>query len=162
VRKRPASRILLIDENARVLLFRFFFKEGALAGTVFWATPGGEVDEGEGFEAAAHRELFEETGLQVQELGPCVAERKFLLLLPDGEEVEAHERFFLVHSSAVKLSFEHQTEEEKQVMTEHKWWTVDELSQASETVYPLDLADIVRSLHEAHVLLVDIAASSDA
>jgi 8-oxo-dGTP pyrophosphatase MutT (NUDIX family) len=53
-----------------VLLFRFSYKRGALAGRTYWATPGGGLEEGDTFEQAAIRELKEETGLHVDTIGP--------------------------------------------------------------------------------------------
>ena len=59
MRERPSSRLLVIDPEGRLLLFRFAFKTGALAGSVFWATPGGGLDPGETYEDAARRELLD-------------------------------------------------------------------------------------------------------
>ncbi|NWN18266.1 NUDIX domain-containing protein, partial [Escherichia coli] len=59
---RPTSRWLIVDVQGRVLLFRFDYADGPLAGTGFWATPGGGCDPGETYADAARRELFEETG----------------------------------------------------------------------------------------------------
>ena len=44
---RPTSRWLIVDGQGRVLLFRFDYADGPLAGTAFWATPGGGCDPGE-------------------------------------------------------------------------------------------------------------------
>jgi ADP-ribose pyrophosphatase YjhB (NUDIX family) len=66
VQKRPSSRLLVINENRRVLLFRFEHKRGPLSGQVFWATPGGGLEDGESYEDAALRELFEEVGVIVE------------------------------------------------------------------------------------------------
>lgn len=63
MRERKASRLLVINPADEVLLFRFVHKDGALAGRDYWATPGGGVEEGETFHAAALRELREETAL---------------------------------------------------------------------------------------------------
>ena len=65
---RPTSRWLIVDGQGRVLLFRFDYADGPLAGTAFWATPGGGCDPGETYADAACRELFEETGVRSVEL----------------------------------------------------------------------------------------------
>ena len=57
--ERPAARVLLLDAQDRVLLFRF----DAGDRPAFWATPGGAIDPGESYADAAKRELREETGL---------------------------------------------------------------------------------------------------
>jgi 8-oxo-dGTP diphosphatase len=79
MRRRRSTRLLIIEPAGRVLLFRFIFKKGALAGQDYWATPGGGVEEGETFEQAAIRELREETGIRVESVGPQVAQREFVL-----------------------------------------------------------------------------------
>jgi 8-oxo-dGTP pyrophosphatase MutT (NUDIX family) len=60
VEQRRAARIILLDESERVLLFRGGDPARPDAGT-WWFTPGGAVEPGESTEAAARRELKEET-----------------------------------------------------------------------------------------------------
>jgi 8-oxo-dGTP diphosphatase len=57
MRRRPSATLLLLDEENRVLLFRFVYKNGALAGRDYWATPEGGLEGGETFEEGAKREL---------------------------------------------------------------------------------------------------------
>lgn len=146
LRTRSSSRLLVIDAADRLLLFRFAYKSGALAGSSFWATPGGELDPGETFAEAAIRELFEETGLRVADAGAEVATRTFTMQLPDGEHVQADERFFVVRAANTELSREHWTALERDVMSEHRWWSRAELAQAEETVFPENLAEMLAQL----------------
>lgn len=146
LRRRPSSRLLVLDPDNRVLLFRFAHNKSALAGQTYWATPGGGVEEGESFADAARRELFEETGIRVAAVGQHVAEREFVLQLMDGEYVTAEERFFVVRVADRALSRDHWTSVEIEVMTDHRWWSADELRSTSETVFPETLASILAGL----------------
>ena len=66
MRARPSARLILLDPQDRVLLFLFHHREGPLAGSRFWATPGGSLEPSETYAQAAHRELFEETGIEAE------------------------------------------------------------------------------------------------
>ena len=134
---------MIIEPAGRVLLVRFVFKKGALAGEDYWATPGGGVEEGETFEQAAIRELREETGIRVESVGPQVGQREFVLQLSDGEHVVADERFFRVEAKEATLSRDEWTAEEVEVMVAHRWWSRDELSQTAETVWPENLIEML-------------------
>lgn len=143
LRSRPASRLLLLDPHDRVLLFRFVHRDGALAGKTYWATPGGGVDEGESFEQAAIRELWEETGLRVDNVGAAVSQRMFVLQLTTGEHVMADERFFVVRTESEAISSEQWTALELEVMAEHRWWSQAELAQTSDPVFPENLLEML-------------------
>ncbi|HEY9677044.1 MAG TPA: NUDIX domain-containing protein [Drouetiella sp.] len=145
---RPSARLLVLDESNHLLLFRFEYKRGALAGHNYWATPGGGVDPGETFEQAAKRELFEETGFVVDDVGAEVESREFKLQLPDGEFVMADERYFVVRTAQTKLSNANLTELEVEVMAEHRWWSIDEIASSEEKIYPENLAELLRRIQE--------------
>lgn len=57
--------MLVLDRHGRILLQER--DERAVIDPERWGLPGGHVDDGESFESAAHRELAEETGI---DLGP--------------------------------------------------------------------------------------------
>jgi 8-oxo-dGTP pyrophosphatase MutT (NUDIX family) len=140
---RPSARLLVLDAAGRVLLFRFVHLTGPMAGRQYWATPGGALEEGETFEQAAIRELQEETGIRTTDVGRQIARRQFELQLPDGERVSADERYFAVRTPETAISREGWTEVEKGLMTCHRWWSLDDLSRTTETVFPEDLIEML-------------------
>ncbi len=142
MRARPSARLLVVDLEGRVLLFRFAPAEGA----AFWATPGGELEPGETFAAAAIRELREETGLAVHNPGPEVARRQCALPMPSGETAWADERFFLIRIEAFDPGRDGWTDVEREVMTEHRWWTREALRATTDQVWPEDLAAMLDGL----------------
>ncbi len=135
---RPAARLLVIDPAQRILLFRFT----PPAAAPFWATPGGAVDPGETYGQAARRELYEETGYDLDP-GPEIAQRSVEFTTIEGQDVLADERYFMVRGAGGAISDAEHTELERRVMTEHRWWTLKQLRTTDQIVFPEDLADLI-------------------
>ena len=141
---RPSARLLVVDPEDRVLLLRFNHRNGPLAGQVYWATPGGALEPTETWEAAALRELAEETGIVAADPGRPVHARDFPLQMPDGSWVEAQERFFLIRVPAAEVDTARRTAHEAEVLDRHRWWSLSELGRTTDIVHPGNLPDILR------------------
>lgn len=135
---RPAARILLVDARGRVLMFRFTPTDRP----PLWCTPGGAVDPGESYAAAAGRELWEETGLD-RDCGPEIAQRTVEFRTFEGTEVTADERYFRVDIDDHAVAAGKLTEQEQQLMAGWHWFDRAEISAHPETMYPADLVDML-------------------
>lgn len=139
MRTRPSSRLIILSPENDVLLFNFSHKNDALSGMSYWATPGGGLELNESFEQAALRELQEETGLKRDSAGAVVASRTFPMQLPDGETVLAEERFFIIHAEKADIDCSGWSDNEKSVIQNYHWWTLEELRDTNKTIFPHDL-----------------------
>lgn len=140
LRLRPAARLIVLDPEGRALMFRY----DVPGRDPFWVTAGGEVDPGESFEDAARRELFEETGITADP-GPQIARMMPEFVTVEGEPVQADERFFLVRVADTAVNTAGHTALEQALMTQHRWFTLDELENWHEAVFPVELAAMIRS-----------------
>jgi 8-oxo-dGTP pyrophosphatase MutT (NUDIX family) len=139
---RRASRVLLIDEFDRVLLFRGC--DPALPEVKYWFSVGGGIDEGEDVRQAACREVFEETGIRVDPaelVGPIheeVTEFGF-----DGRWIRQHQVFFVLRVVNAVIDTAGFEAIEVATMDCHRWWSVSDLRTTTQTCHPSVLGTLL-------------------
>ena len=139
---RLTSRILLLDRDNRVLLF--LTKAPDTSGVARWLTPGGGVDPGETHHQAALRELEEETGLVLDDVGEPVWSHDFVVEWDAADHDTGHAEFYTAVVDAFEPSDEQWTDDERVDVLAHKWWTLAELIATDEPYEPTELVSLVR------------------
>lgn len=144
---RFVSRVIVLDPADRVLLF--FARLGHSVeperrpdAVGFWALPGGGVEAGETHEAAAVRELTEETGLVAIAPMRLVATRTALYPWK-GRRYRSNEHFYVTRCDGDRLDTSGWQEGDKRWMSDLGWWTLDRLAATNDIVRPPGLVSLV-------------------
>ncbi len=139
-RLRKSARVIVLDPDDRALMFRF----DVPGRPPFWVTAGGECEPDESFKDAAKRELMEETGIDADP-GPQIARTTPEFVTVEGEPVQADERYFIVRVDGAEINTAGHTALEQKLMTQHRWFALEELSSWHELVFPENLGDLIAS-----------------
>ena len=142
-RLRLAGRVIVLDPEDRILLFRY--DDGPPNGR-HWCTPGGGLNDGEDYAAGARRELAEETGWTDVALGEEIFERMLTMEYED-EIVRQQERFFLARVPTARRALgEVAAMHVSDGIAAWHWWTLAEMDSTAETIWPSGLADLIRGV----------------
>lgn len=129
---RPAARVLLLDPEDRILLQQI--RPDQREARTLWITPGGGLAPGETHRQAALRELREEVGQEIAELGPCVWVRNHIFEFR-GTRYRQRERFFLARTASSAIDTSRQDSIEVDIVVGYRWWKLNEIQAAAEPVF---------------------------
>ena len=138
-RTRAAARLVIFDDEGRVLLLRHVDRTGK----DFWATPGGGLEPGETEEQAARREAAEELGaadVQLTRLWTADTELMFA-----NHSISQTETFFLMPRPPRLLGPSVAAAHRDEGIVEVRWWSLEEIAASQEPLFPTDLAERIRT-----------------
>lgn len=167
---RSSVKVILLNDNNEILLMcaddpNTTSTDGKYYGR-FWFLIGGEIEKDESIEDAAIREIYEETGIKKEEieLGPLVWFGEFDLNL-SGTITRLKQKFIVAKTKKYNLSLTNLDDREKKVIKEIKWFTLEEIKNSKEIIFPvlLDkyLPDIIAKKYPQKPLEIDLAKQPD-
>lgn len=126
---RTSARIILLDEDGRVLLLRGFDPAAPTPAVHWWFTVGGQTLPGEKLADGAVRELVEETGLSVPSgrlVGPLW--RRVAVFDFNGTTIRSEELFFVHRTKRFEPATDGRTNLEQRYITGHRWCDAEEIA----------------------------------
>ena len=134
---RVAVRAVVLCPKREVLLF---CHRNKLDGKLYWFTPGGGIEAGESHAQCLQRELLEELGLEVVEMGPLLGRHDFITL--DGFVPTHNEHYiYLVHAPEIEPVMRDCGEQ--QGLEAIRWFPLAQLLDATLPIYPLGLGEVL-------------------
>lgn len=141
---RRAARVLLINADDRVLLFRGCDPDSP--DHLFWVTVGGGLEPGESPVDGALRELFEETGLSLERDALSGPVRHEVVRFPfGGRWYDQEQEFYVARVASWVVDTSGFDAGERASIDSHHWWAAEELEATDERFYPAELPTLVRS-----------------
>ncbi|NTF64937.1 NUDIX hydrolase [Rhizobium rhizogenes] len=135
-------RVILLSSRGRVLLIRYRNTDPSGVDRPCWTTAGGGMEAGETIADTALREIREETGISAVSLGPVVWYGEDSIRSGDWG-VTFKEHFIVAHSKTEDVRKDGWTEHEHQQILDMRWWSIQEIGESCDLIYPIGLHDLL-------------------
>lgn len=129
---RPTVKLLLLDEQNHLLLIH---SKDPSSSQDCWYPVGGGIEPGETLQLAAVREAAEETGLLELSTGVPVWIRDHAYTY-DGREEAVHEEWLLHRVKRFDPAPSALTDYESKTIQGFHWWSIEDLVESTDSVYP--------------------------
>jgi ADP-ribose pyrophosphatase YjhB (NUDIX family) len=146
---RIGARVLLLDQQDRVLLIHA--RDPDDPGHHWWELPGGGLDDGESLERAARREITEETGIELDQLGPQVWIRESRFHYRNRDHHRIDHVFLATCAHPEPTAATTFTDNEKAGLIERTWFTAPELHKCEDKLLPAELPTLLDAILSGHV-----------
>lgn len=160
-RLRLAARAVVLDAARRVLLVHFVFGALEHLPNGLWACPGGGIEPSETLADGLRRELREELGLDIVDVGPPIWRKEHFFPMDGGWDGQC-DTFYLVEVDTFEPS---PTLSAAELLAENvdacRWWTIAEL-RAAQIAYdaaPQDPGVMTFSPRRLGHLITDVLAN---
>ena len=165
---RSAVRVVLLNDADELLLMCMedptITSIGGKYSGRFWILIGGEIEPNETIRDAAEREVFEETGLTKEdvEFGPQVWFGELDLILK-GKPTHIRQEFIVARTKRRDISLANLTVDEKKVVTQVSWFSLDRIVNSGEVIHPVllpkYLPDIISGRYPEAPIEIDLTAT---
>jgi 8-oxo-dGTP pyrophosphatase MutT (NUDIX family) len=142
---RDSVRIAVVNDAGELLLLH---TRDPVGGLEWWELPGGGIEEDEPASDAARRELYEETGITIEAIGPLlgIVNGEFDF---NGRHYRQREQVFAARVNSRDCRPGGLGSVERTAILDHRWWRPEDIAAAELRLYPTQLLQLLPRLGQA-------------
>lgn len=155
---RVGARVLLLNRDDEVLLIHA--RDPDAPSHHWWELPGGGQEPGEKLEDTARREIAEETGLVLDEIGRKLWTRESRFTYR-GQEHHRLDHVYLARTDhdTPQVALRHSANE-RAGLIERRWWSAAAVATCRNKLLPAELPDLLQALLDGRLLATPLALTA--